>query len=138
MEILWPYDTTIWFRVRRSQKRWKFEKWSQKCGSNILTNLNFWGKTFSQRTRWNFLWALRTSSRNLEGPRNLNLCVIKKNRDRTAHLSKKYFQKLRKKLSFSLLSLTKCYTFCNFFKNRWLKVHFQVNWNLQLKMESVE
>ena len=38
------------------------------------------------------------------------------------HTFPKIFPKAWKKLFFSLPFLTKCYTFCNFFKNRWLKV----------------
>ena len=101
---------------QEKSKKLKFEKWYQKCSSNILTNVNFWGKTFSQRSRWNFLWASRTSSRNLEGPHNLDLCIIKNNSWPYGTPFQNISKNLKKRF-FSSLSLTKCYTFCTFLKN---------------------
>ena len=50
----WPYDTPMNWYVRKSEKNEILKKWNPNWGWNILTNLIFWGETFSKNAPTNF------------------------------------------------------------------------------------
>jgi len=78
------FSRSLW----KSEKSWDFEKMKLKIELEYSDKTPFfWAETFFQRPLEIFLLTLRTCSRCLKGPLNLALCVRKKNRDRTTHLS---------------------------------------------------
>ena len=70
---------TTWIILKEIWKKlefWKNE--AQMCSENSNKTKQFEAKLLFQRTVKNFLWALRTCSRYLDGSPNIVLCVSEK------------------------------------------------------------